>query len=102
VTRIVGIGSGKDSKQIRYRRVSYETLGSVQNISIAVAYRLRLQRRRFRAGIGFGQREASDNFAACDPRQIFALLLGRPVGNQRRAADPGVGTNVGTKRDGTL
>ena len=58
---------------------------------VAVCFGARLQRGGVGAGIGLGQREGHDQFAAGHARQVVGLLVGRAVHQDALRADADVG-----------
>src|SRR5216683_2843279 len=75
-------GLRKYCEKTSKRCVGNKTFLSVQDPSLPFSFSPGLDRSRIRSGVGFRQREGSDDLAACQPRHETVLLRRRPVARQ--------------------
>ena len=81
----VRVGADEQLAVVRDLGVRRPDLLAVDHVVVAVADGATAQRREVRAGVGLGEALAPDLLAAKDPRQVRLLLLGRRLGDERRA-----------------
>src|SRR5713101_4460485 len=80
-------GLRKYCEKTSKRCVGNKTFLSVQDPSLPFSFSPGLDRSRIRSGVGFRQREGSDDLAACQPRHETVLLRRRPGARQALPGD---------------
>ncbi|KAG0767804.1 hypothetical protein G6F22_017597 [Rhizopus arrhizus] len=91
-------GARHDREQAGDGRVGDVALGAVQHVAVAIAFGGQPQRHRVGAGIGLGQCERADQFAASQLGQVAGALVVRAGQHDGLRTDADVGAGQRTKR----